>query len=106
LEWVAEKLGLLDSFAGPEAPLEVTRDWHSLNLVEFSVAPEHTIVGSAVRELGLPRDALIAVLVRGNDAIPPRGTTTIESGDVLFILTPDGEGPELEEAFSRWRRRI
>jgi cell volume regulation protein A len=106
LEWVAEKLGLLDSFAGPEAPLEVTRDWHSLNLVEFSVAPEHAIVGSAVRELGLPRDALIAVLVRGNDAIPPRGTTTIESGDVLFILTPDGEGPELEEAFSRWRRRI
>ena len=106
LEWVAEKLGLLDSFAGPEAPLEVTRDWHSLNLVEFAVAPEHAIVGSAVRELGLPRDALIAVLVRGNEAIPPRGTTTVESGDVLFILTPDGEGPELEEAFSRWRQRI
>jgi potassium/hydrogen antiporter len=106
LEWVAKKLGLLVSFASAEAPLEVTRDWHSLNLVEFAVASEDAIAGSAVRELGLPRDALIAVLVRGNEAIPPRGTTTIQAGDVLFILSPNGEGPELEGVFRRWRRRI
>jgi cell volume regulation protein A len=106
LEWVAKKLGLLDSFAGAEAPLEVTRDWHSLKLGEFAVAPDDAIVSSAVRELGLPRDALVAVLVRGDEAIPPRGTTTIHAGDVLFILSPDGAGPELEEAFRRWRRRI
>jgi potassium/hydrogen antiporter len=104
LEWVAKKLGLLVSFAGAEPPLEVTRDWHSLNLVEFAVAPGDAIVSSAVRELGLPRDALIAVLVRGDEAIPPRGTTTIQAGDVLFILSPNGEGPELEEVFRRWRR--
>jgi potassium/hydrogen antiporter len=106
LEWVAKKLGLLVPFAGAEPPLEVTRDWHSLNLVEFSVASGDAIVSSAVRELGLPRDALIAVLVRGDEAIPPRGTTTIQAGDVLFILSPNGEGPELEEVFRRWRRRI
>lgn len=106
LEWVAKKLDLLVSFARPDAPLEVTRDWHSLNLVEFSVAAEHAIAGSAVRELGLPREALIAVLVRGDDAIPPRGGTTIEPGDVLFILSPHGKGPELEDVFSRWRQRI
>jgi len=105
LEWVAGKLGLLVSSAGHEAPLEVTRNWHSLNLVEFPVAADHAIVGSAVRELGLPREALIAVLVRGDEAIPPRGATTIQPGDVLFILGPDGKGPELEDVFSRWRRR-
>jgi cell volume regulation protein A len=106
LEWVARKLGLLVSFARTEAPLEVTRDWHSLNLVEFPVAADHAIAGSAVRELGLPRDALVAVLVRGDKAIPPRGGTAIEPGDVLFILTPDGTGPELEDVFGRWRQRI
>jgi cell volume regulation protein A len=106
LEWVAKKLDLLVSFARAEAPLEVTRDWHSLHLVEFSVAADHAIAGSAVRELGLPREALVAVLVRGDEAIPPRGTTTIQPGDVLFVLSPHGKGPELEDVFSRWRQRI
>jgi potassium/hydrogen antiporter len=106
LEWVAKKLGLLVSFASAEAPLEVTRDWHSLSLVEFAVAPDAAIVNSAVRDLGLPRDALIAVLVRGDEAIPPRGSTTIESGDVLFILSPNGEGPELDEVLRGWRQRM
>jgi potassium/hydrogen antiporter len=104
LEWVAGRLGLLAPLARSDAPLEVTRDWHSLKLFEFGVAPDDAIVDSRVRELGLPRNALIAVLVRGEEAIPPRGTTTIESGDVLFILSPDGEGPQLEEVFMRWRR--
>jgi cell volume regulation protein A len=106
LEWVAKKLDLLVSFARAEAPLEVTRDWHSLHLVEFSVAADHAIAGSAVRELGLPREALVAVLVRGDEAHPPRGTTTIQPGDVLFVLSPHGKGPELEDVFSRWRQRI
>jgi cell volume regulation protein A len=106
LEWVAKKLGLLISFARTEAPIEVTREWHSLNLVDFAVAAEHAISGSAVRELGLPREALVVVLVRGDEAIAPRGTTTIEPGDVLFVLAPDGKRPELEDVFTRWRQRI
>jgi cell volume regulation protein A len=106
LGWVAKRLGLLTSAGGPEAPLELTRHGHSLNLVEFAVAAEDAIAGSAVRELELPREALIALVVRGEEAIPPRGATTIRPGDVLFILTPDGEGPELDEVFGRWRRRI
>jgi len=104
LEWVAEKLGLLTSFPVVEAPLEVTRHGRSLSLVEFAVAAEHAIVGSVVRDLDLPREALIALVVRGEEAVPPRGSTVIEPGDVLFILTPDGKGPELGDVFSRWRR--
>jgi cell volume regulation protein A len=106
LEWVAEKLGLLVSFGRTQAPIEVTRDWHSLKVTEFVVAAEHAIAGSAVYELGLPRDALVAVLVRGDEAIPPRGTTRVQPGDALFVLAPDGKGPELEDVFTRWRQRI
>jgi cell volume regulation protein A len=106
LEWLAKRLGLLVSFARTEAPIEVTRDWHSLNLAEFAVAADHAIAGAAVRELGLPRESLVVVLVRGDEAIPPRGSTTIEPGDVLFVLTPDGKEPELEDVFTRWRQRI
>jgi cell volume regulation protein A len=106
LEWFARRLGLLVSSTRTEAPIEVTRDWHSLNLVEFTVTGDHAIAGTAVRELGLPRGALVAVVVRGDEAIPPSGTTTVRSGDILFVLAPHGKRPELEDVFSRWRQRI
>ena len=59
-----------------------------------------------MRELGLPPDALVAVVMRGGDSIPPRGRTVVEPGDRLFVLVPHGRRPELEDVFTRWRRRV
>jgi cell volume regulation protein A len=39
-----------------------------------------------VRELGLPREALLNVIVRGEQAIPPRGSSRVEAGDQLHVL--------------------
>jgi len=81
-------------------------DRSSLELVEFDVAPDHAIAGSAVRELGLPRTALVAVVARGTETIPPRGSTAIRPGDRLYVLTPRSMRPELDDVFARWRRRV
>jgi cell volume regulation protein A len=70
------------------------------------VTADHAIAGASVSELGLPRHALIAVVTRGSDTIPPRGSTRIESGDRLLVLVPRSQLPELEDTFSRWRQRI
>ncbi len=106
LEWLAGRLGLL-SPAPPvhEAPLEVG-PLSQLDLVDFVVSGNHAIAGSAVRELGLPRTALIAVITRGEDTIPPRGATIVESGDRLFVLAPRSMRADLEDVFSRWRRLV
>jgi potassium/hydrogen antiporter len=107
LEWVAGRLGLRSApVAVPEPPLEVGTAWSKLELVDFSVAHDHAVAGSFVRELGLPRDALIAVIARGADAIPPRGSTEVAAGDRLFVLVPHAKRPDLEDVFSRWRRRV
>jgi cell volume regulation protein A len=106
LEWVAGRLGLLTA-APPmhEAPLEVG-PLTQLELVDFVVEGNHAIAGSAVRELGLPRSALIAVVTRGSDTIPPRGSTIVASGDRLFVLVPRKLRAELEDVFVRWRRLV
>ena len=106
LEWVAGRLGLL-SPAPPvhDAPLEVGH-LSKLDLVDFAVSPNHAINGSAVRELGLPRDALVAVITRGDDTIPPRGSTTLRPGDRLFVLVPHSKRADLEDVFTRWRRLV
>jgi potassium/hydrogen antiporter len=106
LEWLAGRLGLLaPAPITHEAPLEVGHQ-SKLDLVDFMVAGDHAIAGSAVRELGLPRSALIAVVTRGNDTIPPRGSTVLEPGDHLFVLVPRDLRADLEDVFSRWRRRV
>jgi NhaP-type Na+/H+ and K+/H+ antiporter len=60
-------------------------------------APDYAISGSAVRDLGLPRTALVAVVARGDETIPPRGSTMIQPSDRLFVLAPRAMRPEIEE---------
>jgi potassium/hydrogen antiporter len=106
LEPLARRLGLVSAAPPvPEAPLQVPAS-SELDLVDFAVAADHSVSGSAVRELGLPRDALIAVVNRDGRAIPPRGSTVVEPGDRLFVLVPRKSRADLEDVFSRWRRRV
>jgi potassium/hydrogen antiporter len=106
LEWVASRLGLLSPApVGHEAPLEVGPE-AKLDLIDFVVAHDHAIAGSAVRETGLPRTAIIAVVRRGADAIPPRGSTILEPGDLLYVLVPHAMRKDVEDVFARWRRRV
>jgi cell volume regulation protein A len=106
LERVAGRLGLL-SLAPPavDAPIEVAPR-SKLELIDFVVSPDHAIAGSAVRELGLPRNAIVAVVGRGDESIPPRGSTILQPGDRLFVLAPRSMGQDIDDVFARWRRRV
>ena len=88
-----------------EAPLEVA-SLSNLELIDFVVAPDHAIAGSAVRELGLPRSAIVAVVGRGDESIPPRGSTVIQPGDRLFVLAPRSKRRDVDDVFVRWRRTV
>jgi potassium/hydrogen antiporter len=105
-EWVAERLRVVSLAPRTVAPPLEVGALSSLELVDFDVAPDHAIAGAVVRELGLPRTALVAVVARGDETIPPRGSTLIEAGDRLFVLAPRSMRPEIEDVFARWRRRI
>ncbi|HEX6024593.1 MAG TPA: cation:proton antiporter [Solirubrobacter sp.] len=71
--------------------------------IEFLVRPDYAVVGSNVRSLGLPRDAIVSVIVRGTEAIAPRGSTRIRTGDRLHILVRREVAREVEELQERWR---
>jgi len=106
LEYVARRLGLVS--AAPvraDAPIALAPA-SGLDLVPFVVESDHAVDGAAVRELGLPRDALIAVINRSGSTLPPRGGTLVEAGDQLFVLVPRTQRADLEDVFSRWRRRV
>jgi cell volume regulation protein A len=72
-------------------------------VVEFRVHDEDAIAGLRIRELDLPRDALVNVIVRGDEALPPRGSTRVEPGDRLHVLVRHEVADDVEELIVRWR---
>ena len=106
LEWFANRLGVVDPVTPRSRPPLTVDSYGSLELVDFVVAPDHAIAGSSVREVGLPRTALIAVVGRRGEWAPPSGSTTIEPGDHLYVLVPRSKRADLEDVFTRWRRRV
>jgi cell volume regulation protein A len=72
-------------------------------IVEYPVGPDDAIVGQLVRQLGLPRDALLSVIVRGEEALLPRGSTRIEADDRLHVIVREEVASDMPELLERWR---
>ena len=73
-------------------------------VVEYPVGEGQAVDGVRVRDLGLPREAVVNVIVRGEEAIPPRGSTRVRAGDRLHVLVRREVADQVAEAMKRWRR--
>jgi cell volume regulation protein A len=71
--------------------------------IEVAAAPGDALVGHRIRDLGLPRAAIVNVIVRDGQAIPPRGSTRIEVGDRLHVLIRREEMGAMDALLERWR---
>ncbi|HET9163737.1 MAG TPA: potassium/proton antiporter [Solirubrobacterales bacterium] len=72
------------------------------DVVSYRLRPGAAAAGHLVRELGLPREALLNVIVRDGHAIPPRGSTEVREGDELHILVRRELRDEVEELTKQW----
>lgn len=102
---VADFLGALTSEPALRRPLVEVGSIRQLgaDVVEVPLVDGDAAIGVRVRDLGLPRDALVNVLVRGEEALPPRGSTRLEDGDRLYVLVRQSAMGAFVEARERWR---
>jgi potassium/hydrogen antiporter len=105
-ERLAERLGVTTTEPALPRPLVETGMVRELGgeVIAYRVRAGDAVVGAMVKELGLPREALVNVIVRAGNAIPPRGSTAIEAGDELHILVRREAHQEVEQLSERWRR--
>ncbi len=103
-EPLAKRLGVTTNEPALPRPLAETGTIRRLGaeIVEYPVGPEDAVVGHRVRELGLPRDALLSVIVRGEEAVLPRGSTRVEAGDRLHVVVRSEVAAGMDEVVSRW----
>lgn len=60
-------------------------------LTEVKVTPESTAVGRTLVDLHFPRGILIVLINRNGKFLTPNGATTLEAGDMLFVMTDNDE---------------
>jgi potassium/hydrogen antiporter len=105
-EPVARLLGATTSEPALPRPLAEAGTIRRLGaeVLEFEVGPEDAVAGARVRDLGLPREAVVNVIVRGDEAIPPRGSTILRAGDQLHVLLRSELARDVHSIVERWRR--
>lgn len=88
-----------------EAVAPVTLEITSLrdvdgDIVEYTVGDASRAVGRLIRDLALPDGAVVAMIVRGQQVVPPRGSTAVLSGDHVFLVMRPEVRPFVDRAFS------
>ena len=73
------------------------------DVIEHVIRPTDAAAGARLRDLGLPRDALVSLILRGEEALLPRGSTRVEAGDRLLIIVRHEVAGELPQLLERWR---
>jgi len=104
-EPLARWLGLSSSEPALPRPLADFGTIHGLGaeVLEYSVFTGDGIVGRRVAELELPNEATLTVIVRGEEAVPPRGSTQIKAGDTLHLVAREEVTGQLRQLFDAWR---
>jgi potassium/hydrogen antiporter len=104
IEPLANRLHLTTNDPTVPRPLGEAGTIRSLGaeVLEYRIADDDAIAGVPVRDLGLPRDAVVNVIVRGEEAIPPRGSTRLRAGDHVHILARQTSAGHVRGLAERW----
>jgi cell volume regulation protein A len=105
-EPLASRLGLTtDEPALPRRLLESGRIRRmGGDVIAYRLPAGAAAAGHPVRDLELPREALVNVIVRDGHAIPPRGSTELQEGDELHILVRSELREEVEGLTAQWAK--
>jgi trk system potassium uptake protein TrkA len=76
---------VLHQIEGGHASLLAVLEEGEGRILEVSVPEKHH--GRALRDLEVPRDSIIGAILRDQEAIVPRGTDTLQSGDRLLVFS-------------------
>jgi cell volume regulation protein A len=101
--WVTRRLGLGAREApSPPAVLEI-ESMQPLNgeLMSFYIDEALAVTGVTLADLPFPDGASVAMIVRGQDVVPPKGNTAITAGDHVYVFARSEDRPLIHLMFGR-----
>ena len=70
------------------------------SLIEMIVSPVAAVVGTAIKDLQLPEQCIIAAIIREGKMVVPRGGIKFNVGDEVLVITDTVGAEELVELFT------
>ncbi len=102
LPWVARRLSLIEKPpAQAPATLEITAlGAVDAEIVEYSLSENSRAAYRRLSRMALPEGVVVAMITRGEQVIPPRGSTILYPGDHLFVVLKVDYKHYVEQAFA------
>lgn len=92
LPWSARKLQMIDEHANVLKTFNDYSEEVPVQFIRLTVRPDHPWAGRLLRQVLLPPDTLVVLLLRNGERIVPNGDTVLLEGDIL-ILSAKAAGP-------------
>ncbi len=70
------------------------------SLLGVSVSDKAVVAGKVIREIDIPKECVVAAVIRGKDFVVPRGETRIESNDRVIFVGPASAIKKAQDIFS------
>ena len=101
LPYASRKLGLvLEDEVKESSTIEIVKVAKSKReLIEIEVSKLSPALNKTICELALPENTVVAMIARGEETLIPKGSTKIEMGDQIFIITKLLDKSAVEHCF-------
>ena len=100
LPWVARILRVFTGEDATDVDIEFAPlDTIKADMMQVHVPPGSRLHGVSVRELRLPRNTVVSLIVRGEEPFSPRPDDLIKSGDDLLVVTQAADRRRVERRF-------
>ena len=76
------------------------------SLVGVTVPQGAVVAGQPIRELDIPRECVVAAVIRGKEFVVPRGDTLVQPGDEVVFVGPAPAVKRAQDAFLATRRGV
>jgi cell volume regulation protein A len=101
--WATRRLGLESREPpAPQALLGIeSRVPLKGELMSFYIDEALVVCGVRLDELDFPEEASVVLIVRGDRLVPPKGSTTLDPGDHVYIVAQTEDRPLMQLMFGR-----
>ncbi|CAI9402161.1 MULTISPECIES: potassium/proton antiporter [Aestuariimicrobium] len=97
LPWLGQRLGLVDPHGPRDVDIEAAPlDRLRAELLQVRVPDGSKLAGVSVRELRLPKDTVVSLIIRDETPFAPTGRDRLEVGDEMMIMTPTQHRAKVE----------
>lgn len=91
-----------DEPPAPAAVLEISSTQRlSGQLISFFLDEALDVTGVALSEIPFPASSAVTLILRGEDIIVPKGHTTLQAGDHVYVVTTPEDRPFVQLMFGR-----